>query len=254
MTRSIQSSSNPRIQAARKLLKRRKDKSFLIEGKKLFEEAIRSRLSFKEVFVTPEIWESKLPLFTDLERDHVPIYVSSAKILKTISDVETPPGLIGVVKRPEPPSTLRVERFALLLLSIRDPGNFGAIVRTAEACGCEWIAHTSDCADPFSPKVVRASMGSLFRVPLLEVRDWNNFVNQLRSSGTNVCALQSRGGIPLTTWKARFPILACIGSESHGLPQDLPVDEAITIPMQHEVESLNAAVAASVFLFWISTR
>jgi len=142
---------------------------------------------------------------------------------------------------------------ALLLVSIRDPGNFGAIVRTAEAFGCEWIAYTADCVDPFHPKVVRSAMGSLFRVPVIEVHDKNLFLKEQSKRNVSTCGLETKGGQSLIHWKPKFPLIVCIGSESHGLPVDLPVDEKLSIAMKGSVESLNAAVAAAVFLYAIST-
>jgi RNA methyltransferase, TrmH family len=172
--------------------------------------------------------------------------------LKSISDVETPQGIVGVAQRPKQSSGLSLRKVALLLISIRDPGNFGAIVRTAEACGCEWIAYSTDSVDPFQPKVVRSSMGSLFRVPIIEVKNVNVFLEEQMRQDISSCGLETRGGQSIDSWKPRFPLIVCIGSESHGLPPDLPVENKLSIPMKGKVESLNAAVAAALCLYAIS--
>ncbi|MGH9857314.1 MAG: TrmH family RNA methyltransferase, partial [Acidobacteriota bacterium] len=102
------------------------------------------------------------------------------------------------------------------------------------------------------PKVVRSSMGSLFRVPILEVRNTNAFLKEHIKQNISTCGLETRGGQSIESWRPRFPLIVCIGSESHGLPADLPVTDSLSIPMKGKVESLNAAVAASVCLYAIS--
>ena len=246
----IQSHTNPRIQRIKKLLKSRKQNHFIVEGKKLLREAIQAGFHFDEIFITPEAWYEERQWMERLKDAQV--LQVTPDVMKSISDVETPQGILGVAQKPKQPFNLAVQTFSLLLVSIRDPGNFGAIVRTAEACGCEWIGYTADSADPFQPKVVRSAMGSLFRVPLIEIHDSNSFLKEQISRNISTCGLETRGGQLLWQWKPRFPLIVCIGSESHGLPIDLPVTEKLTIPMKGSVESLNAAVAAAVCLYTIS--
>lgn len=252
LMRMIQSSTNPRIQKAKKIGKNRNEKLFLIEGKKLLLEAIGSRLKCEEVFVTPEVWAKEKQWLKPLEEQGTTIYLVTPRLLKSISDVQTPQGMLGVARKPLLVQSLAIAKFALLLISIRDPGNFGAILRTAEASGCEWVSYNSDCVDPFLPKVVRASMGSLFRVPLMEIGDATDFLKQGLQRNIQSCGLVTRNGRSLLDWKPVFPLIVCIGSESRGLPADLPVDEKVSIPMKGHVESLNAAVAAAICLYTIS--
>jgi TrmH family RNA methyltransferase len=187
------------------------------------------------------------------KRLQVQSHLISAKLMRQISDMDTPPGILGIAKKPAVAKTT-FQRLAVFLISIRDPGNFGAILRSTEATGCEIIYYSSDCADPFQPKTVRSSMGSVFRAPLLEIKDPKSFLIQQKGNAIHVCGLVVHNGKSLFEWKPEAPILFCIGSESHGLPQDLYLTEKISIPMQGKVESLNAAVTASLCLYWILSQ
>ena len=249
--RFIRSASNPRVQSVKKILKTRKNPLFVVEGKKLFLEAVSANIHFEEIFVTPEVWAMEKEWLAPLEQKGVLIQTIAPSLLKNISDVETPQGIVGVARRTQPPESIQIARSALLLISIRDPGNLGAIMRSAESFGCSWIGYTSDCADPFQPKAVRASMGSAFRVPLIEISDPVSFLQQTKIPAYGLTA---RGRISIEDWKPSFPVILCIGSESHGLPAELPLKETIFIPMKGRVESLNAAVAASICLYDLSTR
>jgi TrmH family RNA methyltransferase len=143
----------------------------------------------------------------------------------------------------------QIRRFAALLNAVRDPGNLGAIIRTAEASGCEWIACSRDCADPFQPKSVRASMGSIFRVPAFKVHDLDGFVADQRGRNVNVVALHPRNGADLPSIHPVAPSLIVIGGETAGIPGTIEVDTWIRIPMKGKVESLNTAVAASLCFY-----
>jgi len=248
--RTLESSSNPRIQNARKVLARKDPGLFVIEGTKLFEEAIQSRMTFEEVFVTREAWNRNQNTMERLERENIAINFISARLAKHVSDLDTPPGLTAILRRPAPTKTA-IRNASIFLVGLRDPGNAGTIIRSAEATGCDMVFYSSDCADPFQPKVVRASMGSIFRLPLIEIPDVYGFLNQQKTEQIRVCALVSIGGIRLDQWKPSLPVMVCVGSESHGLPADLPITERVSIPMEGKAESLNAAVAASVCLYWV---
>jgi TrmH family RNA methyltransferase len=250
--RMIQSSSNPRIQKVKKIGKNRQEKLFLIEGKKLLMEAIGAGLTFEEIFATPEVCATEQQWLEPLEHQGASVYMLSSNLLRSISEVETPQGILGLARKPPPAKSVSIAKLALFLISIRDPGNFGAILRTAEASGCEWVAYSSDCVDPFLPKVVRASIGSLFRVPLVEIKDPKSFLHQELQSNAQTCGLITREGRCLFEWKPVFPLVVCIGSESQGLPGDLSLTEKVSIPMRGKVESLNAAVAAAICLYRIS--
>ncbi len=250
--RVIQSSSNPRIQKVKKISRKRQASVFLVEGKKLLLEATHAGLKCEEIYVTPENWAQEKHWLEPLEEGGTSIYLVSPGILKSISDVETPQGILGLVQKPAAGTLPPIAKLALLLISVRDPGNFGAILRTAEASGCEWVGYSSDCVDPYLSKVVRASMGSLFRVSLSEIKEPSSFLEHQLPRSVHVYGLVTRQGRSLLEWKPVFPLIVCIGSESRGLPEDLPLSGKLSIPMKGQVESLNAAVAAAICLYRIS--
>ena len=247
--RMIESSSNPRIQRARKILLRRDPDYFLVEGAKLFEEAIRSRMKIEEAYVTQEAMSENAQLIHDIESRNVAVNRISPRLTKLISDLETPPGLIAILKRPQSVAG-SIKRLAICLIGVRDPGNVGAIVRSAEGAGCDAVFH-ADGADPFQPKAVRASMGSIFRMPVVAVADPVTFLSAKKTQNVEISGLVTQDGVALNEWNTSFPALICVGSESHGLPAELPIAKKISIPMEGSVESLNAAVAASICLYWI---
>jgi TrmH family RNA methyltransferase len=252
--RVIRSSSNPRIQRIKKLFKSRKQPFFLVEGRKQMQEAIHSQIRFDEVFLTPEIWAGERSWLQPLEEQGTEFSLIAPAVLRSISDVKTPQGILGIARRPSLRQKDVLTGFALLLISIRDPGNFGTIVRTAEACGCEWIAYSSDCVDPFQPKTIRASMGSIFRMPVIRISDVHSFLKSQKEKKIFVYGLTNHKAISVFDWKPEYPFIVCIGSESHGLPADLCWTDQIHIPMKGQVESLNAAVAAAVCMYQISSK
>jgi len=247
----IESSSNPKIQRARRIMKRKEPGTLLIEGPTMIEEALAAGIDFQEVFATEEASFKNAPLIAQLAGRKMEIHHISKKLANTISDLETPPGLLAIVQAPSNPP-VQSPRLSICLISVRDPGNVGTIIRTAEAAGCDALYHTPDCADPYQPKVIRSSMGSIFRLPLEEIPDPKMFLEQRRSNGATVCALASHCQKQLNEWQPVLPLILCVGSESHGLPEDLPVTEMVRIPMESKVESLNAGVAASIALYWVT--
>jgi TrmH family RNA methyltransferase len=247
--RKIQSLANPEIRRVLRIIQRKDRSYWILEGKKLLEEARSSRILIQEVLASFDFWETQSGWIQELAK-MAPVYLVPASIMRKVSSLKTPQGILGIAARPEEPAHTTLQSgFSALLTSIRDPGNFGTIVRSAEASGCLWLAYSFDCVDPFQPKVLRSSMGSLFRVPLKEIRDTNLFLKQQKENGVTIYALSPRGGTNLFGITPKNPALIVLGSESHGLPQSLPVDKFLSIPMSGKVESLNVAMAATLCFY-----
>jgi len=249
----VESLSNPRVKQVRNILRGRNKKSFLIEGKKLFQEAIASGIPFDQVFVTEALWKKERKWLSSLYLENEATLVTP-RVMKAMSDLETPAGLLGVGQRSKSIAPKTPKTYAAFLFSIRDPGNMGTLIRTAEAAGCEFLACTNDCVDPFLPKVIRASMGSIFRTSIFEVQDSTGYLREVTNRGTTVYALIPRGGKEIFSINPLFPSLILIGSEGSGLPQNLPLHETISIPMNGKVESLNTAMAAGICFYYFSSR
>lgn len=245
----IVSNSNPRIKEAVRISRGKVKGYWIVEGKRLFHEALESGILFEMILVTePVIRMEKRTLF-ELENAGAEILFVTPAILNRLSNVEKNQGILGIASRVTAPAPEKPKRFAGLLHSLRDPGNFGTLIRTAEATGCEFLAYSADCADPFQPKVVRASMGSIFRVPLAKIARISDYLTDLRASGVHLYALSPHGGVSLDTFQPEFPALIIVGSESGILPEDLAGEQTISIPMQGKVESLNAGIAAAICFY-----
>jgi len=250
--------SNAEIKLLRNLSKKRfreKHGQFLIEGPKLLEEAAASEWNIAKVFAL----ESEVDRVESIAPG-VPVSVMEPPVIKEITQQVTPSGIIALLSIPSRELELShlFQEPVLLLDGLRDPGNVGTILRSADWFGVRRVVLSNDCVDIYNPKVVQSSMGSLFRVQayyadLEEIlKDQSANGKTLRVAGA---ALQ---GQLLDTGKGLNVDAIIIGSESHGIrPELLEVcNELVRIPGgEHGTESLNASIAASILLYqWLSPR
>ena len=255
---SALSPHNPRLAEARALLDargRRDHGRLLIEGPTLLAEASASGIAIRELFATDAAAARSSDLIAALEAAGVPAFTLPEKALARLSDLSTPPGLVAVVERP--PATLDAVLArrgpVLLLAGVNDPGNAGTLIRSSEAFGAAGVIAGAGGADPFSPKVVRAAMGSIFRLPVA-VAGAEAVLAAAAAAGRAVVAAD-RSGEP--RWEADVPrdAILAVGNERHGVGAFLPRwDRAVRIEQSGQAESLNAAVAGSIFLYLVSRR
>jgi RNA methyltransferase, TrmH family len=166
-------------------------------------------------------------------------------VAERITATETPPGLFAIVSsRLEAPAVLDDAGLVVVADRLADPGNLGTILRSAEAAGVDAVALTPGTVDPLNPKVVRASAGSLFHVPVVAAG-----LEDVRAAGLRLFGTSSHHGTSHldVDWTGRLAIV--LGSEAHGLPDDAPVDEWVRIAHAGRAESLNVAMAATVLCF-----
>jgi TrmH family RNA methyltransferase len=178
----------------------------------------------------------------------------SDQVLAAISPVRQPSGVVAIAHRLSVSMAdvfKGAPQLVVLLADIQDPGNVGAIVRAAEACGATGVVTGEGTADPFAWKALRGSMGSTFRVPVADRQPLAAVVDRARTSGLKIVATVPRGGTPLPDAYLRAPCAILLGGEGAGLTAQLAAaaDERITIPMKPPVESLNVAIAAAVILY-----
>jgi len=220
----------------------------LLDGEHLIEEAVASSLDIEVAAFSErlagEMLTRRLPGTTRT------VIVSDA-VLKAISPVQSPSGAVAIAKRPK--SDLervlsRPPQLILLLHDVQDPGNVGAIVRAAEACGATGVVCSERTADPFSWKALRGSMGSSFRVPLATRQPLAAAIEMARGKGLRIFAASARGGTALPECNLRMPAAIVLGAEGAGLPPSIidVADERLTMPMQPPLESLNVATAAAL--------
>ena len=245
----IDSTSNPRIKNLKKVLSGKNKDYWIIEGKRLFKEAIESGVEINEVFVTKEGWNKEL----GRRLKDAKIITIPNSLMSSLSTLESPPGILAVARR-KPTSEPNLDHgFAAFLFSVRDPGNLGTIVRSAEATGCKFIVCSPDCVDAYSPKVVRASMGSIFRVPIVTIANPKDYLNSIRSEGISVYGMFPHEGINLFDAKIHEPAMVLVGGETSGFPDEIQLNYKVKIPMAGNVESLNTGVAASVAFYYFMT-
>lgn len=230
---------------------------YLAEGVKLAEEALE-RTSIVFALLSEDAADptgKAYRLAKEAGERGAKVYLLSKEVFEKISTESAPQGLIFVLACPTETSdkdALGNER-ALMLSEIRDPGNLGTIMRSASAFGVTTLV-LSDCADVYNPKTVRASMGALFRLKIVQTSDLPALIETAKQSGRRVlaAALSDRSKT-LGDFEVRKTDIPLIGNEGHGLSDELiaAASETVKIPMEEGTESLNAAIAASVLLWEI---
>ncbi|MBQ9729940.1 MAG: RNA methyltransferase [Clostridia bacterium] len=241
----LTSKNNPFVKSvvALKEKKGRKEQGlFLIEGKKMTQEALKSKLTVRKVIVA----EGENAEFSGVETVCV-----SQEVFRHISDEKTPQGVLCLAeipqKRVEPPKGK-----CLLLDGVSDPGNMGAILRTAHACGYGEVYLSSDCVDPYSPKAVRASMSGLFFTDIY-IGEREEILSVLESTPIYVADF---GGENVFKVEPAEKFVLALGNEANGVSAAVrsAANKTVTIPMQSTQESLNVAVAAGVCMYLLNGK
>lgn len=240
---------------------RREEGAFIVEGEKMFLEAPKEWI--KEVYIS-ETFFNKCKSSTD-KRLREAIHKTNFEVLtdevfQKVSDTQTPQGILCVLDMPQYELKEHIKNWSLhkkdaplimLLEDLQDPGNLGTIFRTGEGAGVSGIIMTRQTVDLFNPKTIRSTMGSIYRVPFFTVEELDNTIEILKQSGVAVYAAHLENSINYDLLDYTQPTAFLIGNESNGLRRTT-ADKAtqyIKIPMAGQVESLNAAVAASILMY-----
>ena len=248
---------------------RDKYSSFLVEGWKLVEEALLSHLPVYEIFIS----EKKSELYLDAvlqalqksEMEECSIFVLSEACFEKISTEKSPQGIIAVIKHLDFfQECIKINKKSifdsskiLCLYSVRDPGNLGAIVRSAAAFGTDTLILSNDCADVYNPKTLRAAMGSLFKLRIFIAENMAACVSELRALGRRVFAAElTEHAQALDQIDLGATDVFVIGNEGHGISEEISslCTQSVYIPIARGVESLNASVAASVLLWELGKK
>lgn len=249
----INSTANKQIKNLNQLLSkakaRREQELFVVEGIKMYREAPKDRLVKTYVSESFLLKEENRALTQGAD-----VEVLSDRVFESVSDTKTPQGILCLVRQKE--YTLR-EMLAheapllLILEDIQDPGNLGTIFRTAEAAGVTGILMSSGTADIYNPKTIRSTMGSVYRMPFVSVKEFAPALAELKAHGVKTYAAHLRGSREYTLEDYRGGSAFMIGNEGNGLTDALAqrADCYVKISMAGEVESLNAAIAAAVMMF-----
>ncbi len=247
----ITSTSNSKVKLVRSLQSQAKHRqaegAFVAEGVRLVEEAAAVRWRMAFVLYDKTLTDRGQTLVTKLQdAGLVEVSQITPEIMAELSDTETPQGILAVLKRNPLPIPIKPD-FLIIADNLRDPGNMGTILRTAEAAGANAVLLSPGTVDAFSPKVVRAGMGAHFHLPIYH-QSWDDIHKAL--SNLPVFLADSSGGIPLWQTDFRQPCALLIGGEAFGASQkgETIATHRITIPMRGRAESLNAAVASGILM------
>ena len=287
----ITSSKNEKLKNISALLSSKKERDkqglFVIEGLRIFQDTLKTAPEYiKDIYVS-ESFLKEHPADVILGdysnsikkragmvglykpgQEKVQIYTIKDSVFDSLSKTVTPQGILCTVSKPEhdlkeilslackndgsDTANDTQSRF-LILENIQDPGNLGTMLRTAEAAGASGIIMSRDCADIFNPKVIRSTMGSVFRVPFVYVEDFTGAVQELKKSDITVYAAYLHGGESMREMQFDKKCAIMIGNEGNGLTDEAVsvADKRVFIPMSGQIESLNAAIAAAILLFHI---
>jgi TrmH family RNA methyltransferase len=249
----ISSKDNPGIKEYKKLASSKKARDrgdcFVLEGLRLVTDALESGFEPKKIFLT----EKNIERLNTLLPENKLICISE-KVSEYVSETENSQGVFAVFHKPrrkKPEAVFEKADNIIILNELQDPGNMGTIIRTADALGMDAVVAVSSC-EVFNPKVVRAAMGSVMRLTVLEMKDSGEVLELCRKNNIITgAAVLSSDSVALDKYSFSSKNAVWIGNEGNGLPETLAnsCDKRLLIPMSGGAESLNAAVAASIFMW-----
>lgn len=257
----ITSTQNPKIKHAARLLsssrERRKEGLFVLEGLRLCMDIVRSGLTAEELYVTDDLYEKERDQIDRLASVTKQVFLIDEKVSRKLTDTRTPQGICCVLRTLDKQGDRnKIEKMDaagryILLENVQDPANLGAVSRTAEALGLTGMIVSGGC-DIYSPKALRASMGALLRLPVLETGDIQKTILQANQNGMKTYAsVPSADAEKITGVEFHDGTICVIGNEANGVTDETLAhcQEKITIPMAGRAESLNAGAAASIIMW-----
>lgn len=253
---TITSRRNARVLEARKLKRRsfREERGkFLLEGIRGIEDAVSTGARIHEVLISPYLFRSARgqALYEKLVTLGAELYGVTEEVLEYVADTDTPQGVVAIVGIPN--GELRPGGFPLVIIAneVRDPGNLGTLIRSADAFGLAGVVLSGDVVDPFNPKCVRATMGSILRVPIRSFRDVKEAAEFLKEQGFSIVAADVEADKLCYDYHFPEKCALLVGSEAHGVSCNVLelCDATLKIPMMGAAESLNVGVAGSILMY-----
>lgn len=226
----------------------------LLDGWHLLGEAADARVAVDTIAICGPPTEKERAVVDRLRRTGAQVLEVSGTVLNALSPVNSPTGVVASARIPLVTSASVLAPAPALVLAaagLQDPGNAGAIIRSAAAAGATGVVLDEASADPWGWKALRASMGSAFHVPVVRTRALATLIGDWRRAGVRIVATVPRGGTSMYDVDFTPPTAVLLGSEGAGLPDDLltAADTRVSIPMHGNIESLNAAVAAALLFY-----
>lgn len=250
------SSKNNRIITYIKSLHDKKSRDinneFFIEGIRFVEDALSCGVKFKIIIICEEFIASLEEMMYKFDFSNTQIYSVPTNIFSIISDTKSPQGILGTVEKQNyiQDDVIKNSNFILILENLQDPGNLGAIIRTADASGVDSIAVSEGTVDIYNPKVLRSTMGSIFHIPIIKMNNMIEYIDSLIVQKFEVFAAHPYGQKNCYEANMKQKTAIVIGNEANGV-SDRVLDKCtqIKIPMKGKAESLNASVAATILMY-----
>lgn len=251
--KTITSASNPVIKEALREKRHRQPSRFFIEGHRLVGMALTSDAKIIKAFFTEEYRTRHEDFLNSISKKNAELIETTEHILLKLADTETPQGIAAVVHyEPLQFDNLKLKQKPLLVVAdgIQDPGNLGTIIRTADAIASDAVVILANTCDPFSPKAIRSTAGSVFNLPIVYA-DIEGFVSWLKRKRINLCIADANASKTVYETDLDMPLAMVFGNEAHGVNEKLKkaADALLKIPITGKVESLNVAISAAICLY-----
>ena len=218
--------------------------SYIVEGIKMVKEAINENQEIALIAIREDF---KI----DFDTKNIKTVTISNKIFNDISDVKTPQGILAVIKKNQNNQIETNSNYILALDSLQDPGNMGTIIRTADSENINQIIINKTTVDPYSPKVIRSTMGAIYRTNIIEVEDLKTTLKEIQSKGFQIITTDLKATQSIYDINYNNKTVVVIGNEANGVSQEIlqTADKKVIIPMLGKTESLNASIAASIMIY-----
>jgi len=241
-----------RINSLKLGLKEAQERYFLAEGLNVVKEGIDAGWFPRWLVVSEEEAERYASIVGEVS-NKAEVYVVSAKEMRELSTLETPPGILGVF--PRKPIGLPSGDILIIVDGLQDPGNLGTIIRTADAAGASGVVVLKGSIDPYNHKVVRGSMGSIFHIPVVKIEEVRDFFNTIMDRYL-VIGTSSHSGTLYYEFQWKLPLALIFGGEARGLSRDVEefCKDIVRIPIFGKAESLNVAVACGIILYEVARK
>lgn len=249
----ISSKDNEIIKNIRKLKEKKYrdiENSYIIEGIKLIKEAIEEKANIKQIVMCEEFSDEEVDKDTLFELARHNLINVTKNVFNLITDVKTPQGIIAVVEKKQNEDANYKEDIIIALDDIQDPGNLGTILRTVDSANLKQVIVSKNTVDVYNPKVVRSTMGAIFRINIVEADDLKEELEKAKSHNYKVMvtSLDAKKNIYDADFNKKVIV---IGNEANGVSKEIQdmADEKVIIPMLGKTESLNASVATSIMVY-----
>lgn len=248
MTEYISSAANPKVKFVKSLLQKKnriKNKLYTVEGIKSVKDACMAKADIQMIFISDDFSE----FCSDF--DEYSCYIVTRTIFDSLCDTQTPQGVLAVISMHYRKLEYQKEKMYICCDEVKDPGNLGTIIRTADAAGFGGVLLSCGCADLYSPKTVRSSMGSFFHIPVYENITPED-IKKMKSDGFQLyCGALSEDTVDYTEADYLSPFVICVGNEANGISSEMLelADKTVKIPISGGAESLNVGIASAILMY-----